>query len=139
MTGEPERPAGVAAGQSEERAQEARFGYLLAALLALLVLYPFHDDTPIAHLFFSALNSAILVSGAFAASRSRHTLVIAPGLAAPVLVFEWLYTATRNRFLGDLLYFGVAVFYAFIIYKVLGNALRPGPVTLDKIAGAVAA
>ena len=118
---------------------EARFGYLLIALILLVILYPFHNDTPLAYLAFAAINSAVLASAAFAASRSRRTLLMVLALSAPVILLEWMHAFYQTSFLADLRYLAMALFYGYTIYHVLREVLRPGPVTLDKMAGAVAA
>ena len=112
---------------------EARFVYLLAALLVLLALYPFDDETLFAHLSFAVVNSAILVAAVFSASHSRQTLFIAVAMAAPALVMQWFYTVYRDPVIGDIMYLAQTFFYGFTIFQVLVQVLRPGAVTYDKI------
>ncbi|MFO1127110.1 MAG: ion channel [Rhodospirillales bacterium] len=118
---------------------EPRFRCLLAALILLIISYPFHNDTPIAYLIFAAINSVVVISAAFTASGSRRTLLIAVVLSAPVIFLEWLLPFYSSSLLSDLRFLTVAFFYGYTIYHVLGDVLRPGPVTKDKIAGAIAA
>lgn len=122
-----------------EEPQEVRFGYLLAALILLIILYPFHDETPIAYIVFAGINSAILVAAAVAASHSRRTLGLVLLLAAPVVVLQWLHAVYRNALIANLGYAATALFYGLVIFYVLSDVLRPGPVTYDKISGAIAA
>lgn len=119
--------------------RERRFGYLLVALILLVVLYPFHNDTPTAYVGFAALNSAVLGAAAFAASQTRRTLLMILALSAPVIVLEWMHAFNRMPLLGNSRYLAMSLFYAYTIYRVLREVLRPGPVTRDKISGAVAA
>lgn len=63
--------------RATDSAREVRFSYLLAALVGLIILYPFLNETPLAYLIVAAINSAILAAAAFAASHSRRTLLLA--------------------------------------------------------------
>ena len=114
--------------------------YLLIALLALIIAYPFYGGETLGRrLLFGVLTSAVLVSGAFAASQRRRTVVMALALAAPALALQWLYTLSGSPIVADLLCLTVAAFYAFTVANVLGYVLGPGPVTGDKLHAAVAA
>jgi hypothetical protein len=114
--------------------------YLLVALLALIIAYPFYGGETVGRrLLFGVLTSAVLVSGAFAASQRRRTVVMALALAAPALGLQWLYTLSGSAIVADLLCLTLAAFYAFTVANVLGYVLGPGPVTGDKLHAAVAA
>lgn len=128
-------------GQRNERGRwrELRFGFLLAALLLLLLFYPFHDGTPIANLLFAAVNLAVLAAGVFAANRSRKTLLVAVALGLPMLALQWIHLLTHDPMAGDFMYVGIVLFYIFTIWQVLSEVLRPGMVTQDNICGAIAA
>jgi Ion channel. len=60
-------------------------------------------------------------------------------LSAPVIILEWAYVFYRFSFIGNFRYFAAAIFYGYTIYHVLHAVLRPGPVSADKISGAIAA
>lgn len=60
-------------------------------------------------------------------------------LAAPVVALQWSHTIYRAPVNGDLKYAAVALFYGFTILDTLGDVLRPGAVTRDKISGTIAA
>jgi len=129
-------------GRSDEtitRWGELRFVFLLAALLLLLLFYPFHNGTLIANLLFGAVNMAILVAGVFAASHSRRTLLAALALGLPALALQWIHLISQDRLAGNLMYINIVLFYVFTIFLVLGQVLRPGVVTHDNICGAIAA
>jgi hypothetical protein len=67
--------------------------YLLIALLALIIAYPFYGGETLGRrLLFSVLTSAVLVSGAFAATQRKRTVVVALALGGPPLGLQWLYT-----------------------------------------------
>lgn len=122
-----------------EMPREVRFTYLLASIIALIVFLPFHDGSPIALVVLAGINSAILIAAAFAAGTSRRTLLIALVLATPGVVLQWLLALTSDPLISDLRYVFLVLFYGFTIYHILGEVLRPGDVTRDKIAGAIAA
>src|SRR5512132_1195254 len=66
--------------------------YLLVALLALIIAYPFYGGETLGRrLLFGVLTSAVLVSGAFAASQRRRTVIVALALAGPALALQWFY------------------------------------------------
>jgi hypothetical protein len=114
--------------------------YLLVALLALIIAYPFYGGETLGRrLLFGVLTSAVLVSGAFAASQKKRTVVMALALAAPALGLQWFYTLSGGPIVADLLALTVAAFYAFTVANVLGYVLGSGPVTGDKLHAAVAA
>lgn len=123
---------------SSSNPDETRFGFLLIALLLMLILYPFHNETPFALVLFALIDTAVLVAVVTAASHSRQTLIIALVLAAPGVALLWIHTMRGDPLTADLMYAIVALFYGYTIYHVLGSVLRPGAVTSDKIAGAVA-
>lgn len=126
-------------GQASERPEEVRFGYLLVALIILIILYPFHEETPLAYLIFAGVNTAVLGAAAFAASHSRRTLLLALLLAAPVMALQWFDAVSHDPLVRNLRDVAMTMFYGVVIFYVLREVLRPGPVTRDKISGAVAA
>lgn len=139
MTAESNQGGTHHQGSGTEESDDVRFGYLLAVLILLVILYPFHEETPFYILGFAALNTVILAAAAYAASHSRRTLLIMFALSAPLILLEWTYAFYRMSFVGNFRYLAVAVFYGFTIYNVLRAVLRPGPVSADKISGAIAA
>jgi hypothetical protein len=59
-----------------------RCSYLLVALLVMIIANPFFSDETLGQrLLFGVVTSAILISGAFAASQRKRTVVIALALA----------------------------------------------------------
>ncbi len=139
MATEPDQGGVHRQGPVRDEPQDVRFGYLLAVLILLVLLYPFHQETPVATLGFAALNTIILAAAAYAASHSRRTLIIMFALSTPTVGLEWMYVFSRMSFIGNFRYLAVAIFYGFTIYNVLRAVLRPGPVSADKISGAIAA
>lgn len=139
MATEPEQGGTHHQGPAKDEPEDIRFGYLLAVLILLIVVYPFHEETPFAIVGFAILNSFILAAAAYAASHSRRTLLMMFALSAPIIVLEWVYAFYRVQFVGNFRYLALAIFYGYTIYHVLHAVLRPGPVSADKISGAIAA
>jgi hypothetical protein len=123
--------------RSSWRAQ-GRTTYLLAALLALLLAYPFLDDSLPHRLIGGFFNVAILVTAAYAASESRPMFAAAVLLAVPSFGLQVAYSFTKEVVFGELLYLTYALFYGFTIGHVLRYVLMRGQVTADKICGAIA-
>jgi len=137
MAAESEESLGDKVRQAEEVLHQARYDYLLAALIVLICIYPFDDDSFLSDLFFGFLDSVILLAAAFAASRSRRSLLFASLFVAPMVALLWLHTINRDKLSGDLLLLVVALFYGFTIFRVFSDVLRPGVVTQQKICGAI--
>ena len=113
--------------------------WLLGALILLLVAYPMVGESPDWALLMGVLNSAVLVSGAWAASRTRRTLILAFCFALPALALQWLWVVGHDLDVGVLLIVTLMVFYTFAIGHLMIFVLRPGPVTGNKLHGAVSA
>ena len=116
-----------------------RCTWLLGALILLLIVYPIVGESWKWLLTIGVLNTAVLISGAFAASHSRRTMFIAFGFALPALALEWLWVITYDQKVGLLLVFTLMLFYLFTIGHLVVYVLRPGPVTGNKLHGAISA
>src|SRR6266850_353445 len=111
--------------------------FLLMALLALLLLYPFFADRVMAHALWDICSSAILLLGIYAISHVRRHWVIAVVLAIAVLGTKWSgYVIDNARLL--LVNDGLGViFFALTACLLLADVLSKGAVTADKIYGAL--
>jgi Ion channel len=111
--------------------------FLLIALLALLLLYPFFAGSVMAHALWDICTSAILLLGIYAISHVRRCLVLAVVLAIAVLGTRWSgYVVDNARLL--LVNYGLGMmFFAFTACLLLADVLRKGAVTADKIYGAL--
>jgi hypothetical protein len=115
-----------------------RTTYLLAALLVLLLVYPFLGDSLSHRLIGGFLNITILVAAAYAAGQSRRMIALAVLLAAPSLGLQIAHVFTRDAVVAELLFLTYAIFYGFTIGHVLRYVLTAGEVTTDKIQAAIA-
>jgi hypothetical protein len=110
---------------------------LLIALLALLLLYPFFAGRVMARALWEICSSAILLLGIYAISHVRRHLVIAVVLAIAVLGTKWSAYVIDNERLLLVNYGLAAIFFIFTACLLLGDVLRKGAVTADKIYGAL--
>jgi hypothetical protein len=110
---------------------------LLIALLALLLLYPFFANSVMAHAVWDICSSAVLLLGIYAISHVRRHVVIAVVLAIALLGTRWSgYVMDNERLL--LVNYGLGVlFFTLTAGLLLGDVLSKGPVTADKIYGAL--
>jgi hypothetical protein len=113
--------------------------YLFAALLLLLVMVPFLEDSAWGRLSLNAVNIAILFSAAVAVSDSRICFALAMILggatvACQILAFgQWEpQLLLLSRALG-------ATFYFLTVSYLLAYVLRREVLTLDKLYGAASA
>jgi hypothetical protein len=111
--------------------------WLLATLLALLVVEPFLSDQISSRWVFDVMVSAVLLAAVWAVGRGRRSRLVGLLLAAPALVVEgWLHVAP-SRLLAELsLLFalGLLVYTAIV---VLRHVLESRAVTWDTVAGAL--
>lgn len=119
--------------------QTGRATWLLLAVILLLFLYPLIDDSLVWKAVLGLLNSAILVTGAVAASGSRRTVGLAVAFALPALGLQWALIIRHDPIFGLFESLTMALFYIFAIAHILAYVLRPGPVTGNKLHGAIVA
>lgn len=125
---------------TELLALSGKCSLLLVGLIALIMFYPFLNEARLFdRLLIGVLNSFILAAGAAAASRRRGTWILALALAAPTLILLWVSSFHDDRAVELSGLITIVIFYVFTIANVLAYVLGPGPVTGDKIHGAIAA
>jgi len=112
--------------------------FLLLALIALILLYPYFQEGVLARVSLAVLFLLVLIGGAFAIRQSRPVLIVKIGLALAGLALEWTALWRGNTTLLVLAGIPYAAFLAVTIGEVLGYILRRGPVTADKLHGALA-
>src|SRR5882724_5545661 len=113
--------------------------FLLMALLALLLLYPFFAGRVMARALWDICSSAILLLGIYAISHVRRHLVIALVLAIAVLGAKWSGYVIDNERLLLVNYGLAAIFFTFTACLLLADVLRPGrPLTPQQISDVVA-
>ena len=117
----------------------SRCVYLFAALLLLIVLVPFFEDSNRGRIALNALNIAVLLAAAIAVSRSSVAFALALPLGAASLGCQLAAFALAE---SDLLLlsrgFGAAFYFLTVSY-LLTYVLRREVLTRDKLYGAAAA
>src|SRR5262245_41039813 len=111
--------------------------FLLMALLALLLLYPFFASSVMAHALWDICSSAIPLLGIYAISREHRHLVIALVLAIAVLGTKWSGYIINDERLLQVNNVLAAIFFTFTACLLLADVLRKGAVTADRIYGAL--
>jgi Ion channel len=112
--------------------------FLLIALLAVILLYPYLMTNLLGRVALGILFSTVLLGGAYAIGRTRRTMIVGFGLAILGVTLQWSALLTRNAELFRLEGVVYAVFLVFAIGEVLRYLLRKGPITADKLHGALA-
>ncbi|NWF71716.1 MAG: voltage-gated potassium channel [Nitrospirae bacterium] len=118
---------------------DQRCFFLFLALLALLVALPFLSETTHGPVILFLINVTILLTAVAATGRSRSMVVIAVILVLPAIVFRFLALESGQPGYLVLTWGFNAVFYVFILARLLHYVLRRDFMTSDKLYGAVAA
>jgi hypothetical protein len=112
--------------------------YLLLLLIGLILLFPYFEEGVFGRTLLGVLFSAVLLVGAIATRPSWWGLVFRLGLALCGIAFQWTALWTKNLALLDITGVFYAASLAVAIMSVLGYVLRRGPITADKLHGALA-
>jgi hypothetical protein len=113
--------------------------YLFAALLLLIVLVPFLEESDRGRMVLNAINIVILFASAVAVSRSRACFALALVLGVLSVAFQIAsFVLLESRLLVASRAFGAAFYFLTVSY-LLTYVLRREVLTLDKLYGAAAA
>jgi hypothetical protein len=113
--------------------------YLFAALLVLIVLVPFLEDSERGRLALNAINVLILFAAAVAVSDSRACFTLAVVLGALSLAFQAAsFALLESQLVLASRAFGAAFYFLTVSY-LLTYVLQRKVLTLDKLYGAAAA
>lgn len=119
--------------------ETGRCTWLLAALVMLLLTYPFAGQSVEASLLVALFNSAMLIAAAFASGVGRRTRIISFLFAVPAIVLTWMWMVGNDQQVALLLLAVMILFYGFTIAHVMAYVLSPGAVTGNKLHGAMSA
>lgn len=119
--------------------KQYRFNILLVMLLLLLLFYPFLDHFKLTRLtlLLNVFTSLVLLSSVYAVGENRRQVVLALAIIIPALILGWaneFFQVRTIRVASDIV--GVLAF-GFVIFHILGYALRSGRVDAEKVAAAV--
>ena len=112
--------------------------YLLVALIGLILIFPFTHNDIISRIVLATLSSLVLVGGVYAIARSRRMLVVGLGLAILAIALQWSALLSRDPVLFGFAGIAYIAFLGLTIGEVLRYLLKRGPVTADKLHGALA-
>jgi hypothetical protein len=112
--------------------------YLLLSLVGLILLFPYAKGDVFGRIVLGILYSLVLIGGAYAISQNRRTIVVGIGLGVLGIALQW--TALLTGMAVFLRPAGIVnvVFLVIAISNVLRYLLKKGPVTADKLHGALA-
>ncbi|WP_065761398.1 potassium channel family protein [Pseudomonas defluvii] len=112
--------------------------YLLLLLLGLILLFPFLEEGILARTLLGILFSIVLLVGASATRQTRWGLILKLGLALLGVGLQW--TALWAESVTTLVFAAVcyAASLAVSFSGVLRYILKRGPITADKLHGALA-
>jgi len=112
--------------------------YLLLSLIALILLYPYLQEGVFARVLLAILFLFVLLGGTLAIRQSRPALFLKIVLALLGVTLEWTALWRGNTHMLALAGIPYAVFLAVTIGEVLDYILQRGPITADKLHGALA-
>jgi len=112
--------------------------YLLLLLLGLILLFPFLEEGLIARILLGILFSAVLLVGAFATRQTRSGFILKLCLALLGVGLQWAALWAESIATLELVGITYAVSLAVSFSGVLRYLLKRGPITADKLHGALA-
>ncbi len=125
-------------GLAEIITGHGRCTYLLLSLLSLILVFPYATGEILGRIALSILYTLVLIGGTYAIGRSRGTLMLGLSLAVLSVGLQWTALLTNTAIFFQLSGIVYAVFLALTICEVLRYLLKKGPVTADKLHGALA-
>jgi hypothetical protein len=114
-----------------------RFLFLLVFLMVFLFLGPFVKTNENGLSLYDGLFTAMLIVGAYSASKKKSSLVIASGLALPAVALIWLDHFDPSTSYAVPRYVLALLFFTFTAGTILSNVLKAERVNFDKICAAL--
>ncbi|MCF4994515.1 two pore domain potassium channel family protein [Pseudomonas syringae] len=112
--------------------------YLLLLLLGLILLFPFLEEGIFARTLLGIVFSIVLLVGAFAARQTRWGVILKLGLALLGVGLLWAALWTERIEILNLAGIAYTASLAVSFSGVLRYVLKRGPITADKLHGALA-
>ncbi|QZP32379.1 potassium channel family protein [Pseudomonas sp. DR48] len=112
--------------------------YLLLLLLGLILLFPFLEEGIFARTLLGILFSIVLLVGAFATRQTRMGFILKTALALLAVGLQWAALWAGSIAMLDLAGLAYATSLAVSFSGVLRYILQRGPITTDKLHGALA-
>lgn len=114
-----------------------RFGFLLASIVMFLIVRPFVEDFVRISFLMDIFISAVLLSGIYAVSEDRVSLVFALVTGLPALLANWLFQIFKIPSLIFIHQIGGGLFFATATIIIVRHLINQKIVTIDLIWGAV--
>jgi hypothetical protein len=112
--------------------------YLLVSLLLVILVFPYGKNGGVfGKILLSVLFSMVLTVGAYATSRSRRSMISGMILATLGVILQWVALTTGESLFLRLLGVVYLIFLVHTIGSVLRYLLLKGPITVDKLHGAL--
>jgi hypothetical protein len=115
---------------------KSRFLFLLVFLLMLIALQPLDEVMGELGILLDLIVTAILISAIFAISQKKHYMISGLLLAAPTLVFLWVFKFFKAAWLSASSSICGIAFFGFIIVVILKFIFSRDEIKGDLIAGA---
>lgn len=112
--------------------------YLLLLLLGLILLFPFLEKGLIARMLLGILFSVVLLVGAFATRQTRPVFILKLCLALLGIGLQWVALWTESIPTLELAGITYAASLTVSFSGILRYLLKRGPITADKLHGALA-
>jgi len=112
--------------------------YLLLLLLGLILLFPYLEEGLFARTLLGVLFSIVLLIGAFSSRQTRWGFILKLGLALLGVGLQWAALLTESITILALAGISYTASLAVAISGVLRYILKRGPITADKLHGALA-
>jgi len=118
----------------------SRSVYLLASLAALIFVYPLVSELPIAWLFLGILFASTPLTGIYAVSQDKKTVVIAAVLAVPAFLAIIGHFFLDTSVSSDKVFLSLlVVYYGFTTAAVIKHIFTKRTVDADTIISAISA
>jgi hypothetical protein len=114
------------------------YTYLLLLLLGLILLFPFLEEGIFARTLLGILFSIVLLVGAFATRQTRRAGILKLGLALLGVCLQWTALWAESLAILDLTGIAYTASLAVSFSGVLHYILKRGPITAEKLHGALA-
>jgi hypothetical protein len=112
--------------------------YLLVSLLAIILVFPYLENALLGRVALGIMFSMTMLGGVHAIGHSRRALIFGTVLAASGVSLQWLALLNRDDNLLAMAGGVFAVLIATMIAETLRYLLKRGPITADKLHGALA-
>jgi hypothetical protein len=111
--------------------------FTLASLIAIILIFPYFEQSEIGDILFVCLFSALLLAALYEVSDSPLQAAVGVLLAIPMLLASWtdMFLHSRSTHVAELI--AITIFLTYILLAILKRVLAARVVTLTEIYRAV--